>query len=127
MPKGGGDLPIPKFPYQKKLGPPNCWKGAGGSQDFGVFLKKKNSFSFLMPPLILGRSEALCVKLLNCVNIFMKAIFTYYMGGDYKSLWQCKEKISVLTFDDGIIENSLNITRSRLHIKHIFQELCAGC
>ena len=40
----GGGLLIPKYPYQKKLGPPNCWKGAGGSQDFGVFLKKKKQF-----------------------------------------------------------------------------------
>ena len=47
----GGVLPIPKFPYQKKLGPPNCWKGAGGSQDFEVFLKKKQFF-LLMPPLM---------------------------------------------------------------------------
>ena len=46
LPKGGGPgvLPIPKFPFQKKLGPPNCWKGAGGSQDFEVFLKKKTVF-----------------------------------------------------------------------------------
>ena len=42
--KGGGVSPIPKFPYQKKMGPPNCWKGAGGTQNFGVFLRKKTFF-----------------------------------------------------------------------------------
>ena len=47
--KRGGVSPIPKFPYQKKLGPPNCWKG-GGSQDFRVFfLKKKISFFYASP------------------------------------------------------------------------------
>ena len=68
---------------------------------------------------------------MGCGNIFIKTPFAhYYMAEAYKSLngriWRSKEKISVLTFDDGIIENSLNITRSRFHIKHIFQELGGG-
>ena len=50
------DFIIPKFPYQKKLGLPNCWKGEG-SQNFGVFLKKKNIF--FMPPLSVWNTATL--------------------------------------------------------------------
>ena len=47
-PKGGGVSPIPKFPYQKKLDPPNCWEGGLGISEF---FRKKTVFFFLMPPL----------------------------------------------------------------------------
>ena len=62
LPKGGGGLANSEISlykdiririYQKKLGPPNCWEGAGGSQNFVVFLKN-TSFFLLMPPLILN-------------------------------------------------------------------------
>ena len=41
----------------KNLGPPNCWKGAGGSQDFGVFLKKKTVFFIDASPYLLSHIE----------------------------------------------------------------------
>ena len=42
-------MPIPKFPYQKKLGHPNSWKGG---LRISEFFQTKTVFFLLIPPII---------------------------------------------------------------------------
>merc|ERR1719397_1137851 len=50
--RGGGVWPIPKFPYQKKLGHSELLRGGGGGGSEFRSFSEKNQYFFFMPPLM---------------------------------------------------------------------------
>ena len=69
-PNGGGSGQFQNFLIRKNSAIPNCWEGGGGSQNFGVFLKKTSIF-FLMPPLT---ESVLIWYRLNCYDFSFNSI-----------------------------------------------------